>query len=43
MSEKKYVYMFSEGSSDMIEILGAKGAHLAEMTKLKLPVPFGLQ
>ena len=37
----KYVYMFSEGNKDMKEILGGKGANLAEMTKIGLPVPRG--
>ncbi len=38
---KKYVYLFSEGNANMREILGGKGANLAEMTKLGLPVPQG--
>ena len=38
---KKYVYLFSEGSADMRNLLGGKGANLAEMTVLGLPVPFG--
>ena len=38
---KKYVYLFSEGDATMREILGGKGANLAEMTKLGLPVPQG--
>ncbi len=38
---KKYVYLFSEGNAEMKEILGGKGANLAEMTKLGLPVPQG--
>lgn len=37
----KYVYLFSEGNKDMRDILGGKGANLAEMTKLGLPVPQG--
>ena len=37
----KYVYSFSEGSRDMKNILGGKGANLAEMTSLGLPVPEG--
>ncbi len=37
----KYVYSFNEGSKDMKSILGGKGANLAEMTKIKLPVPPG--
>ncbi len=38
---KKYVYLFSEGNGKMRELLGGKGANLAEMTKLGLPVPQG--
>jgi len=38
---KKYVYLFSEGNASMRELLGGKGANLAEMTKLGLPVPQG--
>ncbi|EEH64603.1 pyruvate, phosphate dikinase [Gleimia coleocanis DSM 15436] len=37
----KYVYNFSEGDKDMKDLLGGKGANLAEMTKLGLPVPPG--
>ena len=37
----KYVYLFSEGNAKMREILGGKGANLAEMTKIGLPVPQG--
>lgn len=37
----KFVYLFNEGNSGMKEILGGKGANLAEMTKIGLPVPFG--
>ena len=37
----KYVYLFSEGGGSMRELLGGKGANLAEMTKLGLPVPQG--
>ena len=37
----KYVYMFNEGNADMREILGGKGANLAEMTHIGLPVPQG--
>ena len=37
----KYVYLFSEGDGSMRELLGGKGANLAEMTKLGLPVPQG--
>ena len=39
--EKKFVYSFNEGSKDMKMMLGGKGANLAEMTKIGLPVPFG--
>ncbi len=38
---KKYVYLFSEGSGKMRELLGGKGANLAEMTNLGMPVPQG--
>ena len=38
---KKYVYMFSEGNAGMRNLLGGKGANLAEMTNLGLPVPYG--
>ena len=38
---KKYVYLFSEGNASMRELLGGKGANLAEMTKIGLPVPQG--
>ncbi len=38
---KKWVYLFSEGNADMRELLGGKGANLAEMTGLGLPVPQG--
>ncbi|MBR6522633.1 MAG: pyruvate, phosphate dikinase [Oscillospiraceae bacterium] len=37
----KYIYLFSEGSGDMRELLGGKGANLAEMTNLGMPVPPG--
>ena len=37
--KKKYVYLFSEGNGKMRELLGGKGANLAEMTNLGLPVP----
>ncbi len=37
----KYVYLFSEGDAKMRELLGGKGANLAEMTKIGLPVPQG--
>ena len=36
---KKYVYLFSEGNAQMRELLGGKGANLAEMTNIGLPVP----
>ncbi len=39
--EKKFVYSFNEGSKDMKGLLGGKGANLAEMTRIGLPVPFG--
>ncbi len=39
--KKKYVYLFSEGNGKMRELLGGKGANLAEMTNLGLPVPQG--
>ena len=39
--EHKYVYLFSEGNASMRDLLGGKGANLAEMTSLGLPVPFG--
>ena len=39
---KKYVYLFSEGTRDMKTLLGGKGANLAEMTNIGLPVPPGL-
>ena len=38
---KKYVYLFSEGNANMRELLGGKGANLAEMTTLGIPVPHG--
>ncbi len=38
---EKYVYSFNEGDKDMRALLGGKGANLAEMTKIGLPVPFG--
>ncbi len=38
---KKYVYLFTEGNGSMRELLGGKGANLAEMTNLGLPVPQG--
>ena len=36
---KKYLYLFSEGNATMRELLGGKGANLAEMTHIGLPVP----
>ena len=39
--EKKYVYLFSEGNASMKNLLGGKGANLAEMTTLGIPVPTG--
>ncbi|MBK5242347.1 pyruvate, phosphate dikinase [Clostridium sp.] len=41
MDYKKYVYLFSEGNASMKNLLGGKGANLAEMTNLKIPVPQG--
>lgn len=38
---KKYLYLFTEGNKDMREILGGKGANLAEMTNAGMPVPQG--
>ena len=38
---KKWVYLFKEGNADMRELLGGKGANLAEMTNIGLPVPQG--
>ena len=38
---KKFVYLFTEGNADMRELLGGKGANLAEMTNIGLPVPQG--
>ena len=37
----KYVYLFSEGDETMRELLGGKGANLAQMTRLGMPVPQG--
>ena len=37
----KWVYLFTEGDASMRELLGGKGANLAEMTNLGLPVPQG--
>jgi len=42
MAGKKYVYLFEEGNAGMKELLGGKGANLAEMTKIGLPVPPGI-
>ncbi|MBP3708070.1 MAG: pyruvate, phosphate dikinase [Clostridia bacterium] len=39
--DKKYVYLFKEGNSSMKELLGGKGANLAEMTSLGMPIPQG--
>ena len=41
MANKKYVYKFAEGNANMRELLGGKGANLAEMRSLDLPVPEG--
>ena len=45
MAEEKYVYFFgngkAEGNGEMKQLLGGKGAGLAEMTRAKLPVPAG--
>ncbi len=38
----KWVYLFKEGSADMKNLLGGKGANLAEMTNLGLPIPQAL-
>ena len=38
---QKYVYFFNEGNGKMRELLGGKGANLAEMTNLGMPVPYG--
>ena len=38
---KKYLYLFSEGNGSMTDLLGGKGANLAEMTNLGMPVPHG--
>ena len=37
--DKKYVYLFNEGNSEMKELLGGKGANLAEMTNLRITSP----
>ena len=39
--DKKYIYLFTEGNGNMRELLGGKGANLAEMTNIGLPVPQG--
>ena len=41
MMNHKYVYLFTEGNGSMRELLGGKGANLAEMTNIGLPVPQG--
>lgn len=41
MDKKKYVYLFNEGNAGMKNLLGGKGANLAEMTNLGIPVPEG--
>src|SRR3990172_2128605 len=41
MTNRKYVYLFPEGNKDQKDLLGGKGANLAEMTNLGLPVPPG--
>jgi len=41
MKKKKFVYLFSEGNGAMRELLGGKGANLAEMIGLGMPVPEG--
>lgn len=41
MRMEKFVYLFHEGNGDMKETLGGKGANLAEMTRIGLPVPYG--
>ena len=38
---KKFCYLFTEGNASMRELLGGKGANLAEMTNIGLPVPQG--
>ena len=38
----RYVYLFHEGNARMKELLGGKGANLAEMTNIGLPVPCGM-
>ena len=41
MEKKKYVYLFNEGNGGMRNLLGGKGANLAEMTSIGIPVPQG--
>src|SRR5205085_5578431 len=41
-TDTKWVYLFSEGSKDMRDLLGGKGAGVAEMTRAGMPVPPGL-
>ena len=41
--DKKYVYEFNEGDETMRELLGGKGANLAGMSKLGMPVPYDSQ
>ena len=41
MRKNKFVYLFNEGNSSMVNLLGGKGANLSEMTRLRLPVPKG--
>lgn len=41
MSDSKYIYLFEEGDAEMRALLGGKGANLAEMTRIGLPVPPG--
>ncbi|MDO4540662.1 MAG: PEP/pyruvate-binding domain-containing protein, partial [Syntrophomonadaceae bacterium] len=41
MASKQWVYLFEEGNADMRAVLGGKGANLAEMTAIGLPVPPG--
>ena len=38
---KKFTYLFREGNENMRELLGGKGANLAEMSNLGMPVPYG--
>ena len=42
MTSKKYIYAFNEGNKDMKSLLGGKGANLAEMTNIGIPVPPGI-